>query len=614
MRTALITPLAAFALIIAGSCASHGPKPLASKVVGPEGAHMEAPGIALDIPPGAIAGSQTISIFAGPPAANGETPLAKAFRFEPSGLEFAHPISVHLDVPAGANGLVRWTRLGDPANFEFAGFVIDGVAHAQNTHFSDVKTTQEDPNTCADLENGEPMCQQSSAPEADCRELCGCIDSDPMPATMDLPNKNLCELDPANDNGVCTVDPALPPMAAPTEQFGERDGDACTGWGWVSTEVYTCYCTANPVVEVAGAAPTTPALCALPEAKQADGAWHCDTTLSYPACFGLSCPPTMPTQMPVDCSSSPPDKRLCDYNLGAYVGNGPTDNEGCLGYYLYDDGTGNKVNKGTAGHLTTCGLNTILSQWKQLPGKTANCRTFDKDPNFPDIRNSNDKQRCRLSPNDWAKVQMRRASCLPVMTSDVDERIPINDKGETAAATVAILSVPDEANYPGCFSELTGLSSGVWDVRKAPPECPDQKTIMQTWRGIGYTDPDTGKNSNSTAAHAEGNALLQLAEQRGRKAPQPPYDPKNIMASWGAVDGTGRTGGCGDMIVDRGACKYSCGPEGIFNAMATAGLDKLFVHSPDGCLVFEQGVIGPDGKPVTQGQPCASDGSTCASP
>lgn len=248
------------------------------------------------------------------------------------------------------------------------------------------------------------------------------------------------------------------------------------------------------------------------------------------------------------------------------------------------------------GKLTSCNASTtdVDYRWRPYYGVASDCTEFY----WPDgmaipPQDEDDATRCRLTHDEAAQLAAARQSCgMPARISDAQESaikksersLPKDQR--TRFHTVSLVL----ADVDGAPKGFTGMNAQARPMRaQNPASCPGG--VTGEWTGVGYTYVGQGGagavgNTNSTSGHAEGDALLQLAEKRGR-----------TPAPFGGPDiATGpRQGGCAKMNVDRTPCAASCAPEGISNAAAAAGLDKLFVHSPAGCRVFsEGGKVGGD--------------------
>ncbi len=111
---------------------------LAFGVIGAEGGTLQASGVELVIPPGALDREVEISIeSAKKRQVEGLEALSPFFRFEPSGIQFNSPIAVTLDFSGDGTPKVYWSRLGDEGSFDEVGGAIQGSRiQAQISHFS----------------------------------------------------------------------------------------------------------------------------------------------------------------------------------------------------------------------------------------------------------------------------------------------------------------------------------------------------------------------------------------------------------------------------------------------------------------------------------------------
>jgi hypothetical protein len=108
--------------------------------IGPDGGTLSAYGVAIDVPPGALATSVALSVTPSseePPA--GYALVSSFYRFEPEGTTFAVPVAVHFQTDAteatvpGAS--VHWSLPG--GGYEAIATTWSGsTASAQVTHFS----------------------------------------------------------------------------------------------------------------------------------------------------------------------------------------------------------------------------------------------------------------------------------------------------------------------------------------------------------------------------------------------------------------------------------------------------------------------------------------------
>ena len=393
------------ALVVAG-CGEDMPPSLVSQVVGPAGAHLEGPGMTLDIPPGALAGSQTITVNYADPAAQGPEAFSRSYQLQPEGLTFSQPVTLKLDVPPGVNGQVQWSLLGRDDLFGFSGLVEDGLAIGQSRHFCKVKSGQNsddddsdsDTHSCEDGDGCEPddpanddmgggdMGPSRRRPQQDCRQLCTCTSPDPS-----LNNSNLCGYDPKTEDGTCPNNPMVPPVATSgNEQLGEHDNESCMGWGWVESKIFLCGC------DNAAAG----SLCSRPqELSGASGTLECHATYGN-ATVRTSPPSPSPAPCP---SPGSVDRRTCDFSWAGYVGTSVHDTSSCVGY---DSPSTTKP-----GNLSGCQETVLYGEWRPFTGTSAGCRGFIRSDAFPDGRSADNRERCRLTPAQWSKLQDRRAAC-----------------------------------------------------------------------------------------------------------------------------------------------------------------------------------------------------------
>lgn len=109
---------------------------LASALIGDEGGRIEAPGLTLEIPAGALGEPIQLSVFEAPSPFPERELLTPVFRFEPDGLTFDAPATVELTIPDGQAGVVFWSR-PDGSGYELVGLAHDGVGRASVGHFSE---------------------------------------------------------------------------------------------------------------------------------------------------------------------------------------------------------------------------------------------------------------------------------------------------------------------------------------------------------------------------------------------------------------------------------------------------------------------------------------------
>jgi hypothetical protein len=525
---------------------------LASQVVGPDGARVQGGGVTLDIPAGALPSAQQISIAtSSAQPGSGVTTLGPTVQLQPSGLRFAKPVTLTLQVPPG-NGLVFWSALGDDKTFEFAGFAHDGLAQATNDHFSIVGSAAEEEDHEAEHsepEEGDQVCGANDGGGgggggtgsgggggggAKCLQLCNCMAQDAAAGA-------LCPTDQGRETG--TNCPGNFSWLTSDRDHSNRvvaegEGLACNGFRYVPVQESLCQCEGQPPGRS-----SDESLCA----TTWDGRWQCSSTATGMASDGY------------EYFAATPSNPLKDRGISAYIG---TEGMSCKGYYKPSSpGEPTELITGT---MTGCQQIDIDTKWLPLTGMTSSCV-------------EEDRVRCRLTPRQWQMLQQRRADCGFPPRSRTGER----DAGPTEGRdkiliTTAILVASSGTGYPN--PPITGFSSRaqrVLDGRRtsndsAVANCPAQANLD----GKKWADSVGG-----TAYHAEGGALLRSAEASGYGPGTAPSSPMGV----------------GEMLVDRRPCPLFCRPGGIDKARRAAGLEKLTVHSPGGCLVFTE--AAPRGVP-----------------
>jgi len=146
LRSTSSTSLAALALLAAltSSCsssetsASAGAAPSVTRDVGPDGATLEVDGATVTIPKGALAESKKITITSvqgGAP--EGYVVLSRLFRCEPSGTDFAQPVTMQMPFEDdGQGGTMFWSSGADPAFKDVGGRVEGKTMVTTVRHFS----------------------------------------------------------------------------------------------------------------------------------------------------------------------------------------------------------------------------------------------------------------------------------------------------------------------------------------------------------------------------------------------------------------------------------------------------------------------------------------------
>ncbi|MCB9736895.1 MAG: hypothetical protein H6745_30305 [Deltaproteobacteria bacterium] len=608
-----------------------GRRVIASQVVGAEGGRIEAEGVALDIPAGALPeGATRISIAVSDDDAPiaGAPPISKVITLEPAGLTFATPVRLAIPTASGVGGgVVWWSSPDDDGTYEFAGFAQGGVAIASNTHFSEVAVGPPacptmDPEQacegCGALEGGEPACTRCedelaacAKPRRErCRRLCLCEAADER-----LSPRFLCATLPENQSSLCPANPAVPSTDG-ARYLGRRDEEPCEGWSWHGQLVTLCSCEAETPN-----GPTPEDLCPVAWVNDATvpgtNQWNCHATLDWGELTGGE---LVPPQAPVAGDTD----RLADRALRGYVREGAP-GDVCKGHWKDTRQAVPKDGGTLEGKLASCLTVTteVDYRWRHENGSATGCSEFEWPPGFErPPRDEVSETQCRLSDQEWTRLARSRGRCgVPPRATDAEERqIAAEDKAAEEAAKAAnkpppprrpahTLALLDVAGEPGELTSFVGMNTAAREGRLGYENgvCPG-RPVEQPWTAIGltYETPPTEESpegglvqGNATLGHAEGDALLMLAEQRER-APGPEGSTEL------AVGGT-HVGGCGEMLVDRTACAYSCGPQGIMMARVAAGLERLIVRSPSGCLVYTAAT-------EPGGEPCATDGERCPAP
>lgn len=99
LRVGVVLGLAACAALMVSGCGGSSSLSVGSQVIGPAGGRVEATGVVVDVPPGALTEVVLITVLPlnlttlPTPPPSGMTLMAAA-RFEPAGLTFAAPVSI----------------------------------------------------------------------------------------------------------------------------------------------------------------------------------------------------------------------------------------------------------------------------------------------------------------------------------------------------------------------------------------------------------------------------------------------------------------------------------------------------------------------------------------
>jgi hypothetical protein len=115
-------------------------KAQASATIGPEGGTLQAPGVILVVPPGALGGEIELSVESvSAPQVESLSAVSPAFRFGPLGLQFESPVTVTFDFEAAGSSVPKlyWSKPGDQGGFDEVGGTVEGSRiHGKVSHFS----------------------------------------------------------------------------------------------------------------------------------------------------------------------------------------------------------------------------------------------------------------------------------------------------------------------------------------------------------------------------------------------------------------------------------------------------------------------------------------------
>lgn len=228
----------------AGASSSSGGQAesqVAMGMVDSRGGVVAASGIALGIPESAVAGGTQVQIFSDVDNAAGFTqPLSPRFRFEPSGLTFAQPVLINIDVPDGVVGRLYWSTAGDENVLEPVGWAEFGKARAFVTHFSVgvvagdgcTRTMNQDRCACRGSDQMDALCV--NAPPDNCDAAGGWIGAagnacNGYGQREDMVVRCMC----TSPNGLlCSTPHALPAETCVdgNNVFLGQNGDSCYGY------------------------------------------------------------------------------------------------------------------------------------------------------------------------------------------------------------------------------------------------------------------------------------------------------------------------------------------------------------------------------------------------
>lgn len=112
---------------------------MAAQMIGPMGGTLDVPGVVtLDVPAGALGVDTMITVAASTMTAPSGA-VTPVYTFGPSGLVFAHPVMVTLELPPGTlDGDLYWSKPSGQTGFDDVGGIVEnGQLEAEIVHFSD---------------------------------------------------------------------------------------------------------------------------------------------------------------------------------------------------------------------------------------------------------------------------------------------------------------------------------------------------------------------------------------------------------------------------------------------------------------------------------------------
>lgn len=545
---------------------------LAEAPVGPGGAVLEAPGVRLEVPAGALSESVVITLSVLPQESD-PTALTPIYVFGPEGLQLERPVSLRIDAP-GVEGFMLWSR--PDGGYDVAGTFIDGVGLGGSHHFSHAHGSASCPATAGADPCSDSCHKDGSAPDS-CSGLTPVPGAPPRPefrqwcacAASDDPTEQLCATDPkVYAAGPCPArDVAHWPSADGHRYLGARNGEFCRGYGWRAAIVHLCYCRGTPKDQ------SEQDLCPIPWVPEAGGTGN-EVCLSSLAWGDLpdQALPSPPQNDPVHPEYGMNDLKWSGaLRTKSWVKEGFPPNGACQGYWQYapDDEL-------VAGKVSHCDVEeTELDfKWDHLEGTAVDCQPVvwapGVTPIFDPIATPTDILRGRLTFREWIDLRDQRYACNvptpgypPLSFTDQPERHVIS----------TIVSPRTPSGDP-----IIGFNSTIRSKRAQalPAHCP-QAIPYPAYLGIhGATD---------TGNHAEGDALKQLAALRGRTIAA--VTPQNPLGYGSEPAGTS---GCAEMFTDRAPCVNACADHGLELGRRIAGLTFLISKSPDGCRCYGEGL------------------------
>src|SRR5262249_21133420 len=116
----LATCTALSSIVFLSGC--HDPRLLATAILGPSGGRIAGPGVALDLPAGALGKDVSISISIATETPKEYALVAPVFHFEPDGLQFDVPVRAELTTTTpGVFGALLWSRPGGQGGYDVVG-------------------------------------------------------------------------------------------------------------------------------------------------------------------------------------------------------------------------------------------------------------------------------------------------------------------------------------------------------------------------------------------------------------------------------------------------------------------------------------------------------------
>ena len=130
---------AIFSLVCGSGCSSESSTPpsAVTQTIGPEGGTIAVGGATVTFPKGALGASKSITISTTDVAPQGFVVLSHVFRCEPSGTEFAQPVTMQMPfTDDGKGGTLFWSEGADPTFKDLGGSVSGTTVIATVKHFS----------------------------------------------------------------------------------------------------------------------------------------------------------------------------------------------------------------------------------------------------------------------------------------------------------------------------------------------------------------------------------------------------------------------------------------------------------------------------------------------